>query len=130
MKLVIGGYMLELDQAKEWADQRFPGKMRWRHRLLVDQPINAHLQYYFDPDGKQRKHDRCILVPWEQNSLRVCFPTIWTWNPPKEGKKSFQEDDTARSIKKELFEFEQLSEKLEYLQDIPFVTIYDPFKRV
>ncbi|KIJ06458.1 hypothetical protein PAXINDRAFT_103361 [Paxillus involutus ATCC 200175] len=122
--LVIGGYILDLDQAKEWADKRFPDQnFQWRSRGTVDVPINRCLNDLFNNEGDQRKHDRCIVVPWK-DSVRVCFPTVSIWNPPKGQHISFQENDTARSLKKVLFE--KVS-NLTYLEEIPFVTIYDPY---
>ncbi|KAF8839347.1 hypothetical protein BDN67DRAFT_780297 [Paxillus ammoniavirescens] len=126
MGLITGGYILERHQAKEWADKCFPGEIKWGDQRNVHGPINNHLNKLYKPKDK-KIHPICIFVPWGQDDVRICFPTIWKQGPNITRAKhgTFPESDFARARKKMLFE--KLYEELPYLKDIPFMTIYDPW---
>ncbi|KAF8839345.1 hypothetical protein BDN67DRAFT_1070126 [Paxillus ammoniavirescens] len=127
MGLITGGYILEHHQAKEWADKCFPDAIKWGDPNHVHRPINNHLNKLYNNPGDNKIYHRCIVVAWEQNDVRVCFPTAWKWgrSVTRAKHEPLPENDFARARKKMLFE--QAYKELPYLEGIPFVTIYDPF---
>ncbi|KIJ09189.1 hypothetical protein PAXINDRAFT_102316 [Paxillus involutus ATCC 200175] len=132
MGLVIGGYILEVNQAKEWADKRFPNKIQWGVNNLVARDINIYLNDVYNPKKDTMMCDMCIVVLWERDGRRVCFPTVSyrRRSCTRRNHPTFQENENAISLKKEYFEDSEdfAAEELTFLKEIPFVTIYDPFR--
>ncbi|KIJ09188.1 hypothetical protein PAXINDRAFT_138920 [Paxillus involutus ATCC 200175] len=126
MGLITGGYILDRHQAKEWADKRFPDAIKWGDPRLVHVPINNYLNSLLNNPGDDRVYQRCIVVPWGQDSVRICFPTVWMRGRKITRAKHdpFPENDFALARKKVLFE--EAYEALPHLKDLLFVTIYDP----
>ncbi|KIJ59942.1 hypothetical protein HYDPIDRAFT_43649 [Hydnomerulius pinastri MD-312] len=131
MGLVIGGYILELSRAKEWADKRWPGAIKWRsEECTVHSDIKRHLNSLYHPkeDGSvSDDYHRCLVIPWQQDAW-LFFPTAWRRDPSftRQKHKVFRENDYARSLKADWFE--PLYEELPHLKDIRFATSYDPFR--
>jgi len=127
MGLIAGGYILEFARAKEWADKRYPGAIKWRSEgptgCSIHIDINDHLNLLYGTDAY-----RCIIISL-QGEAWLFFLTIWRRSPhfTRQTRKYFRENDYARSLKADWFE--PLCEELPHLKDIRFVTVYDPFGR-
>ncbi|KAF8839328.1 hypothetical protein BDN67DRAFT_970169 [Paxillus ammoniavirescens] len=128
MGLLVGGYILEVSQAKEWANKRFPD-IKWRPgRNAFYSDIRRHLKlHYKDPV----EIDRCLVIYWKESTegdkdTGILFPVAWKYDSRATRKKHgrFRECEKALAIKKELFE--PVEEDLSYIKDIRFVTVCDP----
>ncbi|KAF8839335.1 hypothetical protein BDN67DRAFT_970182 [Paxillus ammoniavirescens] len=129
MGLLVGGYILEVSQAREWANKRFPD-IKWSSSpYVIHADIRNHLKlHYKDPV----EIERCSIIYWKEategdKDTGIFFPVAWKFDSRATREKKhgrFRECEKALAIKKELFE--PVEEDLPYLKDIRFVTVCDP----
>jgi len=125
---VACGYVLEVSQAREWAEMFFHN-MEWntsQYRLPID--IRERLNVFYNNQDEVR----CLAFWWKEsteddNSTGILFPTDWITDHnyltrPKPLR--FMETTNALAVKKALFE--PVMDRLSYLKSIRFVTVYDP----
>ncbi|KIJ07887.1 hypothetical protein PAXINDRAFT_102770 [Paxillus involutus ATCC 200175] len=123
------GYVLELSQARNWAERIFP-QMRWStSEQLTHSDIRSQLKLFFLDNVEL---ERCLIIWWreseeDEGAPWIFFPTDWFEVFYITGAKPhpYQETETALEVKKALFE--PFKEELSYLQNIRFVMIYDPY---
>ncbi|KAF8839333.1 hypothetical protein BDN67DRAFT_970177 [Paxillus ammoniavirescens] len=128
MSLLAGDYVLELSQAREWANRRFPD-IEWHiNKQLLHRDIRCRLNMHYKGDFDL---DRCLIIWWEEGkecNAGIFFPVVWKYDrkATREKHRHFQESEQALAVKKELFE--PVEEDLSYIKDIRFVTIYEPYE--
>ncbi|KAF8839329.1 hypothetical protein BDN67DRAFT_1012379 [Paxillus ammoniavirescens] len=125
---LAGDYVLELSQAREWANRRFPD-IKWHsNEHLLHGDIRRRLNMHYKDDFDL---DRCLIISWEEGTecdAGVFFPVLWHYDrkATREKHKHFRECKSTLAVKKELFE--PVEEDLPCIKDIRFVTIYDPYE--
>ncbi|KIJ09718.1 hypothetical protein PAXINDRAFT_17215 [Paxillus involutus ATCC 200175] len=129
-----GGYVLELSQAREWAEKFFSNNpLAWVDVRDIDLEMNiqSHLNaFYRDND----KCVRCLCIWWEESQegdedTGIFFPVAWAECEygTRDNHHHFDEGSEALAVKKQLFE--AVGEQLSYsVESIRFVTIFEPYE--
>ncbi|KIJ10215.1 hypothetical protein PAXINDRAFT_16723 [Paxillus involutus ATCC 200175] len=126
---LAGGYVLELSQAREWAEKFFPSIQWGVNDLVFHMDIQRHLNEYYKDDDER---DRCLCIWWEESQegdkdTGIFFPVAWTECEygTRDNHYHFEEGDEALAVKKQLFG--AVEAKLSYsVESIRFVTIFEP----
>ncbi|KAH7921415.1 hypothetical protein BV22DRAFT_1019397 [Leucogyrophana mollusca] len=118
MVWMTGGYLLELPEAKAWAQRKYPD-MEFGVDVLIPNFINRYFRAH-------RMFPACIAVDWHGQN-KAYFMTHGKVDPyaTKKKHRHFREDARAQGVRKMLFvDFE---DEFEFLKNIQFVTVADPY---
>ncbi|KAH7921414.1 hypothetical protein BV22DRAFT_1198204 [Leucogyrophana mollusca] len=118
MVWVTGGYILDFSQAKAWAQRKYP-----EIQFFEDVFIPNEIHNYFKDNNMQ---PACIAVTWKGED-KTYFVTHGKVDGAATRRRyqEFSENARAQAIRKMLFD--GLEDEFEFLKDIQFVTIPDPF---
>ncbi|KAH7920257.1 hypothetical protein BV22DRAFT_1074248 [Leucogyrophana mollusca] len=118
MVWVTGGYIMETSQAKAWAQRKYP-EIPFPDDWFIPNEINRYFR-------RHKMYPACISVCWRgENKAFFMTHGKTDHSATKTHHRHFREDPKARTIRKLLFE--DLEDELEFLKDIQFVTVSDPY---